>query len=141
MNQVSVIMGQKERGLTLIEIIVVVGLVGILAALAIPRFMKLQNLAKASEAKGMLKAALVLEKAYFNRYGRYSDSLDDIGFVQQTLVTDSPPGKARYRIAIPVASEEIVRVTATSVVDYDADGQYGIWVIDESGIFKELLPD
>jgi prepilin-type N-terminal cleavage/methylation domain-containing protein len=86
-------MSYNHKGLTLIEMIVVVGLIGILAALAIPRFMKVQSRAKASEALGMLKAALVLEKAYWNHYGRYSD------------------------------------------------GQYSIWIIDESGIIDELVPD
>lgn len=132
----------KQSGLTLIELIVVVVVMGLLSALAVPKFLSVQAKTKASEAKGMLKAALVLEKAYFNQNGRYSSSLDEIGFVQVPLVTDDPPGNARYRIDIPVFTREgHLLVRATSVVDFDGDGQYNVWKINESGRIQELIPD
>ena len=136
-----------KRGFSLIELLIVVVVIGILAAIAIPKFQQIQTRAKGSEAKGMLKAALVMEKAYFNHYGRFSDSLDEIGFVQEALVTDHPPGRGRYRVAIAVANDETLLVTATPVVDFDRDGQCHIWAIDESAtmyrkienyVFKEL---
>jgi prepilin-type N-terminal cleavage/methylation domain-containing protein len=72
----------QKKGLTLIELLIVIVIIGILTALALPAFLKVQSKVKASEAKGMLKAALVLEKAYYNQHGRYCASLDEIGFVQ-----------------------------------------------------------
>ena len=131
----------NNKGLTIIELLIVVVVLGILAALALPRFLKMQARAKASEAKGMLKAALVLEKAYYNQHGLYSASLEEIGFVQVPLVTDDPSGNGRYRIAIPVASDKQLRVTATCVVDFDGDGQYSVWIIDQMGLIEEQVPD
>ncbi len=131
----------QKKGLTLIELLIVIVIIGILTALALPAFLKVQSKVKASEAKGMLKAALVLEKAYYNQHGRYCASLDEIGFVQVPLLTDDPPGNGRYRMAIPVATGENLRVTATSVVDFDGDGQYSVWIIDESGIIQESVAD
>jgi type IV pilus assembly protein PilE len=130
-----------DKALTLIELLVVLVIMGILSALAIPRFLRLQARAKASEARGMLKAALVLEKAYYGQHGRFCASLDSIGFVQVPLVSDHPPGPARYRVSIPVATEAELRITATSVVDFDGDGQFGIWIIDQAGSMEELVPD
>jgi len=127
----------KKGGYSLIELMIVVVVLGIIAGLAIPSYMKIQARTKGCEAKGMLKAALVLEKAYLNQHGRYSSSLDEIGFVQVPLVTDHPPGKARYLIAIPVATEDVLRVTATAVVDFDGDGKYSVWTIDQSGNIRE----
>ena len=131
----------NKRGFSLIELLIVVVVIGILAAIAIPKFQKIQTRAKGSEAKGMLKAALVLEKAYRSHYGRFSDSLEQLGFVQEALVTDDPPGRARYRVAIAVATDQALLVTATSVVDFDKDGQYNIWSIDESATIQELTSD
>jgi type IV pilus assembly protein PilE len=130
-----------SKALTLIELLIVLVIIGILAALALPRFLSMQAKVKSSEARGMLKAALVLEKAYYGQHGRYSASLDSIGFVQSPLVTDQPPGKARYRLTVPVASAAEVRITATSVIDFDGDGQYSAWVIDQSGHLEELVTD
>ena len=44
-------------------------------------------------------------------------------------------------MAIAVATDEALLVTATSVVDFDHDGQYNIWSIDESAVIQELSPD
>jgi type IV pilus assembly protein PilE len=129
----------KARGYTLIELVAVVVILGIRASLAIPSYLRVQARAKGCEAKGMLKAALILEKAYLNQHGRYSSSLDEIGFVQVPLVTDDPPGKARYRITIPVATREMLRVTATAVVDFDGHGRFSVWPIDESGNILETF--
>lgn len=129
----------NHKGLSLIELLVVIVVIGILTSLAIPSYLRVQAKVKGCEAKGMLKAALVLEKAHFNQHGRYSASLDEIGFVQIPLVTDNPPGKARYRITIPVANEARVIVTATAVVDFDGDGRYSVWTIDEAGNIRQTF--
>jgi type IV pilus assembly protein PilE len=134
-------MKRHDNALTLIELLVVIVIIGILTALALPHFLRVQARVKASEARGMLKAALVLEKAYYNEHGRYTASLEDIGFVQVPLVTDQPPGLARYRLDVPIATEKELRVTATSVVDFDGDGQYGVWIIDQAGSIEELVTD
>ena len=45
----------NRRGFTLIELMIVVVIIGILAALAIPKFMKVTGKAKVAEAKTILK--------------------------------------------------------------------------------------
>jgi len=129
------------KALTLIELLIVLVVMGILTALALPRFLQIQSRVKASEARGMLKAALVLEKAYCAQHGRYCASLDSVGLVQLPMVTDRPAGRARFRLAVPVASETELRVTATSVVDFDGDGRYNVWIIDQTGKLEELVSD
>jgi type IV pilus assembly protein PilA len=59
------------RGFTLIELMIVVAIIGILAAIAIPNFMKFQARARQSEAKTNLKGVFTAVKAHFAEAGEY----------------------------------------------------------------------
>ena len=53
------------RGFTLIELMIVVAIIGILAAIAIPNFTRFQARAKQSEAKANLKGIFTTAKSWF----------------------------------------------------------------------------
>jgi type IV pilus assembly protein PilA len=69
-----------QKGFTLIELMIVVAIIGLLAALAIPNFIKFQAKARQSEAKSNLKAAFTAEKAYYGDKQTYYDIFSVIGF-------------------------------------------------------------
>jgi type IV pilus assembly protein PilA len=73
----------KSRGFTLIELMIVVAIIGILAALAIPNFMKFQARSKQSEAKANLKSVFTAEKSYYAEHDTYSPYVADIGFAPE----------------------------------------------------------
>ena len=70
---------RNQKGFTLIELMIVVVIIGILAALAIPRFMTASTKSKQSEAKQILKQIYVMERAYFQEKGSYTNDLDALG--------------------------------------------------------------
>jgi type IV pilus assembly protein PilA len=74
---------QLKRGFTLIELMIVVAIIGLLAALAIPNFMRFQARAKQSEAKSNLKAVFTAEKSYYGDKQLYLGSFDVIGFTPE----------------------------------------------------------
>ncbi len=64
-----------RRGFTLIELMVVIAIVGVLAALAIPSFTAYVKEARMSEASANIQAILESEQAYYIRFQRYTESL------------------------------------------------------------------
>jgi type IV pilus assembly protein PilA len=59
---------KRNKGFTLIELMIVVAIIGILAAIAIPNFLRFQLKAKSSEGKVNIAAIRVAENSYYGEY-------------------------------------------------------------------------
>lgn len=130
---------REEAGFTLTELMVVLVIIGILALLALPRFMKVTTKAKMTEAQMNLKQVLTLEQAFQYEHDVYSTDLPAIGFEQNPLVTDG--GNARYRISVERADQDGFIAVATSVVDFDKDGTFNVWQVDQNGQITQRTED
>jgi len=64
----------SRDGFTLIELMIVVVIIGVLAALAIPRFSAATDNAKEREADSILKQIYVYQTAYQIEHGTYADT-------------------------------------------------------------------
>ena len=139
LNYIKKIKSLKLRGMTLIELLLVLALVGILLSMAVPKLMPLIGRTKSLEAQMQLKHVLNLEKNYFYINSKYSNSLEDLGFEQSKLVTED--GKANYKIEIVEANNKSFTAKALSVTDFDQDGQLNIWQINQDEDIKEIIKD
>lgn len=119
--------------------LVVLVIIGILVLIALPNLMPLISKAKAAEAQQQLVFLHTLQKNHFYTHSRYSSSLEELGFEQQKLTSEG--GNANYRIEIAEASEKGFRATATAVADFDGDGAYNVWEIDQEKQLKETIKD
>jgi len=74
---------RNTKGFTLIELMIVVVIIGILAALAIPRFTKASDRAKEKEADGIIKQVFTLQQTYRAQHGTLAAdvaALETVGF-------------------------------------------------------------
>jgi len=81
---------KRSKGFTLIELMIVVAIIAILAAIAIPQYKKFQLKAKSSEAKANLGAIKTCEEAYAAENDEY--------LAQKTACPGGADGSNEYNL-------------------------------------------
>jgi len=116
------VVASKEAGMTLIELLIAVAIVGILAAIALPSYQAHVATANRAEAKGiLLENTQFLERNYTvaNRY-----DLDGSGTAIALPFTQSPKtGTAKYNITVAATAQTFtVSAAPTGTMSGDACG-------------------
>ena len=130
---------RKLIAFTLTEVLVVLIIIGILVLLALPSLMPLISKAKATAAKLQLEHVYTLQRGYFFENSNYANDINAIGFEQQQLTTNG--GQANYKIEMIDASPKGFKARATAVADFDGDGTFNVWEIDQNKKLVETVPD
>jgi prepilin-type N-terminal cleavage/methylation domain-containing protein len=127
---------RNQKGFTLIELMIVVVIIGILAALAIPRFMRATTKSKQSEAKQVLKQIYTMQHAYRQEYNAYALNGTTASAVAAQQANFGRIGvdimaTARYTYTIVAAAATFTATATSNVLDDDAAPD--VWTIDENG--------
>lgn len=121
------------------EILIVLCIIGILIYLVVPNQTSVVTSAKSIEAQNMLSMIHGLQKSHFFRHSRYTSDFNELGF-EEALTIDKG-GQAVYKIEITEASLNSFKATATALQDFDGDGVYNTWEIDQDRKLKEIVKD
>ncbi|MCK4224175.1 MAG: prepilin-type N-terminal cleavage/methylation domain-containing protein [candidate division Zixibacteria bacterium] len=129
---------RSQKGFTLIELMIVVVIIGILAALAIPRFMRATTKSKQSEAKNILKQVYAMERAYRQE--------KDVYWITGNAASAASPNafgqigidimaSARYSYTIGSTDAGATNFTATATSGIlDDDAKVDTWTMTDAGV-------
>jgi type IV pilus assembly protein PilA len=118
------------KGFTLIELMIVVAIIGILAAIAVPNFIKFQCRSKQSEAKGNLKAMFVAQESYRAESDTYG-TVTSPGTGTNNMGFQPKGSKIRYNYSTSAASSTAFTGDATGNA-VDANLTNDQWTITEA---------
>jgi len=130
---------KKVSAFNLQELLIVLVIIGILLLLALPNLMPLISKTKSLEAQTQLKHISNLEKQYFFMYSKYSADFNTIDFEAPKTVQQN--GNANYTYEIIESSNTGFKARATAITDFDSDGVFNVWEIDQNGLPKEITKD
>lgn len=82
-----------------------------------------------------------LQQNYYYEKSKYAEDLVELGFIKEKLSTNGQVGKNHYRMDIVKADQIGFLGRATAVVDFDGDGTYNVWEIDQEENLLEVTPD
>lgn len=133
------VLKSSVKAFSLAELVFVLGIIAILYMLVMPSQAGVVAQAKSIEARANLNQVYAFQKNYFFMHSKYSMNLTEIDFEQSRLVTEG--GQANYRIQILEATNSSFVAQAESVTDFDADGVFNVWTINQDKELVETVKD
>ncbi|MDO8947951.1 MAG: prepilin-type N-terminal cleavage/methylation domain-containing protein [Desulfocapsaceae bacterium] len=117
-------LSKDSQGFTLVELMIVVAIIGILAAVAIPQYQNFTRKSKSSEAKVILDAIITSEAAYYAENDIVVASLASLG---------NPQGTPEYYGYACAVAANTATCTATPNANGTKAGLVSNWVLTYDG--------
>ncbi len=123
-------MRNNMRGVTLLELMVVVVIIGILAAIAYPNYRQFVARAKRTEAKAALLQIATNQERFYLQNSTFTTNMMLLGFATNPYVTDTET----YSISVTVADASNFTAVATYLFADEEAAKCATWQIDGRGV-------
>ncbi|HEX6992703.1 MAG TPA: type IV pilin protein [Gammaproteobacteria bacterium] len=121
-------------GITLIELMIVVIVVGVLATIAVPSYRQYSIRAQRTEAKSALLQLAANQERFYTRNG--NTFVSNLASIDMPAVTEGN----RYRLAVTVANAQTFTATATAINGMTDDDDCQVFSINAEGQ-RSATPD
>lgn len=119
------------RGVTLIELMVVIVIVGILAAIAYPNYRSYVERSKRTEARAALLQIATNQERHYLNFNEYTENMELLGFSADPFITDS--GAYRVDVVDGSADADTFTARATYLDGGDEAGKCETFTINAAG--------
>ncbi len=132
---------RKERGFSLIELLIVVVIIGVIAALAIPGLQRARRFAQAGSAVQSLRTITTAENLYERRYRVYATlaNLAPEGTIDSNLAVGLKSGYA-FTITLVLDANDLANGKLTTFkanANPEADAATGLYYyVDETAVIR-----
>ncbi len=130
---------KSSAGFSLIELIIVVTIIGIIAAIAIPNLLTARRTAQEASGIAIVKSLVKAESLYFSSYGNQSTygTLNDLvvrNCIDASLLTEE---RNYYTFQVNLTNPITYSISATPGAGYASQMRY--FYGDESGVIRQSL--
>ena len=119
-----------NKGFSLIELVIIIGIIGIIAALSTPIYMSYRKKAIQVEAKTNLLNIHKYEIMYYSENETFSGDTDEIGFEAKSA--------PKYTYSITASENSF---TAEARGNVDSDDVEDVWTINDKQIMVHVTVD
>lgn len=123
-------MRNDMRGITLLELMIVVVIIGILTAIAFPNYREFVARAKRNEAKAALLQIATNQERFYLQNSTFTTDMTFLGFATSPYLTDSES----YSVAVTAADASNFTAVATYQFTDQEAAKCATWQIDGRGV-------
>lgn len=91
---------QGAKGFTLVELMIVVAIIGILAAIAYPSYLDQVLRSNRTEGRTLLLDAAARQERFFSNNNTYATTMTALGYTQDTATSNTRSENDLYRVAV-----------------------------------------